>query len=242
MKAMIVAAGLGTRLQPLTHTIPKALVPVAGKPLLEHVIRKLVGAGVTEMVINVHHFPEQIIRFVTENNCFGVTIHFSDESDALLDTGGGIKNARKWLEVGGEPFLVHNVDILSNLDIEALYAQHIHTHALATVVVSERTTSRFLLFDDDMQLAGWINTATGTIKPDDINDSGKLRRLAFSGIHVISPSVFQLMESWPPRFSIIDFYLQQLKKTIKGYMQPDYQMIDVGKPESLAQADAFLVF
>jgi len=235
MKAMIVAAGLGTRLRPLTDTLPKALVPVGGKPLLEQVIGKLTAAGVTEIVINVHHFPEQIISFVEKNDSFGVKIYFSDESDELLETGGGIFKARKWLE--GEPFLVHNVDILSNLDIKALYAQHLRTNPLATLVVSERDTFRYFLFDDDTRLQGWTNIQTGAVKPESLRHADLYRKLAFSGIQVLSPAVFKLMETWPQRFSITDFYLQKLKdNTILGFIPENYTMIDVGKPETLIQA------
>ncbi len=238
MRAMIVAAGLGTRLKPLTDSIPKALVPVGGKPLLEHVITKLVAAGVTEIVINVHHFPEQIIRFVEEKDKFGVKIHFSDETDQLLETGGGIRKARKWLE--GEPFLVHNVDILSNLDIAALVAQHQRTQPLATLVVSERETFRYFLFDDDNRLQGWTNLKTGEVKPANLRRPDLYRKLAFSGIQVLSPAIFKLMESWPERFSITDFYLEHLKNhTILGYIQDDYQMIDVGKPGTIEKANQF---
>lgn len=265
MKAMIVAAGLGTRLKPLTDSIPKALVPVAGKPLLEHVIRKLVAAGVTEIVINVHHFPQQIIQFVKEKQNFGVKIHFSDETDHLLETGGGIKKARKWLEgktvstasskpaddsepnsqVGftsnvhnaEDPFLVHNVDILSNLDTAALLTQHQRTQPLATLVVSERETFRYFLFDDDNRLRGWTNLKTGEVKPADLRHPELYRKLAFSGIQVLSPAIFKLMESWPERFSITDFYLENLKDhTILGFLQENYQMIDVGKPGSIETA------
>lgn len=275
---MIVAAGLGTRLKPLTDSIPKALVPVAGKPLLEHVIGKLVAAGVTEIVINVHHFPEQIIQFVKENKDFGVKIHFSDETDQLLETGGGIRKARKWLEGKpdttteltiantepaddywdgseqcpqventsnmlntGDPFLVHNVDILSNLDTAALLAQHQRSQPLATLVVSERETLRYFLFDDDNRLRGWTNLKTGEVKPVTLIHPERYRKLAFSGIQVLSPAIFKLMESWPERFSITDFYLENLyDHTILGYVQPDYRMIDVGKPGSIEAASQFL--
>lgn len=232
---MIVAAGLGTRLKPLTDSIPKALVPVAGKPLLEHVINKLVDAGVTELVINVHHFPEQIIQFVKNHHHFGVKIHFSDETDQLLETGGGIRKARQWLE--GEPFLVHNVDILSNLDIAALVAQHQRTQPLATLVVSKRETFRYFLFDDDNRLQGWTNLKTGEVKPANLRRPDLYRKLAFSGIQVLSPAIFKLMESWPECFSITDFYLENLKAhTILGFTQENYQMIDVGKPGSVEAA------
>lgn len=239
MKAMIVAAGLGTRLKPLTNTMPKAMVPVAGKPLIEQVIRKLTGAGITELVINIHHFPEQIIRFVRDNDSFGATIHFSDETELLLETGGGIRKARKWLE--DDEFIVHNVDILSNLDVTVLTAQHQRTQPLATLVVSERETFRYFLFDDNLRLNGWTNLKTGEMKPSMLRHYGLYRKLAFSGIQILSPEIFPLMEQWPERFSITDFYLENMKEhTILGYVQDDYRMLDVGKPESIKQASEFL--
>ena len=141
MKAMIFAAGLGTRLKPMTDTIPKALVPIAGKPLLEHVILRLKEAGFDELIVNVHHFPDQIIDFLRANNNFGIRIEISDERDVLLDTGGAIRKAA-WFFDDGKPFLVHNVDILSNLNLGDLYHQHLTTNPLATLVVSERDTFR----------------------------------------------------------------------------------------------------
>lgn len=240
MKAMIVAAGLGTRLKPLTDTMPKALVPVAGKPLIGHVIDKLIAGGITELVINLHHFPEQIVSYVKANNSFGIPVHFSDETNGLLETGGGIRKARTWLETD-EPFLVHNVDILSNLDIAALVAQHRRTNPLATLVVSERDTFRYFLFDDDMRLRGWTNLKTGEVKPPDIHHADRYRRLAFSGIQILSPEVFRLMDKWPERFSITDFYLEHLKEnTCIGYTQNNYRMMDVGKIETLKEAEEFI--
>ena len=147
MKAMIFAAGLGSRLKPLTDTMPKALVPVAGCPMLEHVILKLKASGFTEIVINIHHFGEQIIDFLKTNNDFGLTIHISDERDRLLDTGGGIRKARLFFENSGEPFLVHNVDILSDMNLKELYDSHMQSGSVATLLASRRTTSRYLLFD-----------------------------------------------------------------------------------------------
>ena len=157
---MIFAAGLGSRLKPLTDNMPKALVPVAGKPMLEHVILKLKEAGFDQIVINIHHLGQQIIDFLQANNNFGVKIYISDERDYLLDTGGGIKKAALFLQ-GDEPFLVHNVDILSNVDLKQLYQQHVNNNALATLLVSQRQTSRYLLFNQENKLCGWRNHATG---------------------------------------------------------------------------------
>lgn len=167
MKAMIFAAGLGTRLRPLTDRMPKALVPVAGKPMLERVILKLKEAGFTDLTVNIHHFGEQIVDFLEARHHFGVDIHISDERDLLLDTGGGIRKARPWLD-GDEPFLVHNADIWSDVDLQALYRRHVQSQAEATLLVSRRQTSRYLLLDDDNCLQGWVNKQTHEVKPADI--------------------------------------------------------------------------
>ena len=156
MKAMIFAAGLGTRLRPLTDNMPKALVPVAGKPMLERVILKLKESGFNDITINIHHFGDQIIDFLRVHNNFGAEIHISDERDMLLDTGGGIKKARPFLD-GNEPFLVHNADILSEVDLRSFYRHHLESKAKATLLVSERQTSRYLLFDKEHNLHGLTN-------------------------------------------------------------------------------------
>ena len=233
MKAMIFAAGLGTRLKPITDTMPKALVPVCGRPLLYHVITKLVAAGYDDIIVNVHHFPDQIIDYLCVND-FGAHITISDEREFLRETGGGIKHVRPLLrneEIpgqagndgniqagndgnnqagndGSEPFLVHNVDIVSNLDLKWLREQH-RPEALATVVVSERKTQRYLLFDEDGRLKGWTNVATGEVRsPYPDIDPSKLRKLAFAGIHLISPAIFDAFDRYGfgDRFSIMDFY------------------------------------
>lgn len=241
MKAMIFAAGLGTRLKPLTDHMPKALVPVAGKPMLEHVILKLKAAGFTELVINIHHFGEQIIGFLEANRNFGLTIHISDERDMLLDTGGGIKKARNFFS-GDEPFLVHNVDILSDTDLKALYEYHLHSGNDATLLASPRKTIRYLLFDDENLLRGWINKDTLQTKPEGfIYRTGQYREYAFSGIHVISPSLFRYMDRWQGKFSIMDFYLQTCRKArLGGYLTEQLRLIDIGKPETLAKAEEFI--
>ena len=209
MKAMIFAAGLGTRLRPLTDNMPKALVPVAGKPMLQHVIERMKAAGFNEITINIHHFGEQIIDFVQANQQFGITIHISDERGELLDTGGGIKKARPFLD-GDEPFLVHNADILTDVDLHKLYQHHLTNNADATLLVSQRNTSRYLLFDNDNRLKGWVNKTTGEVKPQGFSyNENKLSELAFGGIHIISPRLFHLLEGeqWQGKFSIISFYL-----------------------------------
>ena len=242
MKAMIFAAGLGTRLKPLTDHMPKALVPVAGKPMLEHVILKLKNAGFNEIVINVHHFANQIIDFLKEKENFGITIHISDETDCLLDTGGGIKKAASFF-TDGEPFLVHNVDILSNTDLKALYEYHLTSGNDATLLVSPRNTVRYLLFDKGNLLCGWVNKDTMQTKPEGfIYCPEEQREYAFSGIHVISPTLFKYMENgWTGKFSIMDFYLQTCKDAqLGGYAKEDLKLIDIGKPETLKQAEEFI--
>ena len=236
---MIFAAGLGTRLKPLTDHMPKALVPVAGKPMLEHVILKLIASGFDEIVINVHHFAEQIIDFLKEKNNFGIKIWISDETEELLDTGGGIKKASSLLN---EPFLVHNADILSNVDLKALYDFHIASENDATLLVSPRKTVRYLLFNQTNRLCGWINKDTLQTKPEGfIYQPDEQQEYAFGGIHIISPSLFKYMEGWTGKFSIMDFYLQTCQKAkLGGYAKEDLQLIDIGKPDTLAKAEEFL--
>ena len=233
MRAMIFAAGLGTRLKPITDTLPKALVPVGGQPLLSHVIRKLVSAGYDHLVVNVHHFPDLIIDYLKEHD-FGVQVDVSDERDFLLETGGGIAHAR--------PFLVHNVDILSNLDLGWLREQH-RPDALATLLVSDRKTQRYLLFREDGRLAGWTNLATGEVRsPYPDLDPSACRMLAFSGIHYMSCGIFQAFEAleMPERFPIMDFYLKACDRyPIYAAVPQDLQLLDVGKLDTLAQAEQY---
>ncbi|MDO9154897.1 MAG: nucleotidyltransferase family protein [Paludibacter sp.] len=240
MKAMIFAAGMGTRLKPITDKLPKALVPVAGKPLLEHIILKLKSAGFNEIIVNVHHFPNQIIGFLKSKNNFGIRIEISDERDLLLDTGGGIRKTA-WFFDDGKPFLVHNVDILSNMDLHALYRQHVRTNPLATLVVSERETFRYLLFNDDLRLQGWINEKTGETKPAGFKKPELYKKLAFSGIQILSSKIFDMMEKSEPKFPIMDFYLANSKtQNISGFIPENYRMIDVGKLDVLDEADKFI--
>lgn len=239
MKAMIFAAGLGTRLKPLTDRMPKALVPVGGVPMLQRVILKLKEAGFNEITVNIHHFGEQIITFLEAHQYFGVTLHISDERGKLLDTGGGIKKAAPFLD-GREPFLVHNVDILSDIDLKVLYAHHLHTANEATLLASQRPTSRHLLFDHQARLCGWVNKSTQQTKPEGFTyRPGEYEEYAFSGIHVISPSLLRLMDEGA--FSIMDFYLQNCRRVlIGGYFVPGLRLIDIGKPEALEQANLLL--
>lgn len=241
MKAMIFAAGLGTRLRPLTDTVPKALIPVGGKPLLEHVILKLRDAGFDHLVVNIHHLGQQIIDFLAAKGNFGLRIDISDERGRLLDTGGGIRHAAPLLG-STEPFLVHNVDIFSDADLRALYAAHCRTPRLATLLVSHRRTSRHLLFDADGRLCGWHNVETGEVKsPYPALEPDRCTAYAFSGIHVLSADVFRLMERFPEKFSIIDFYLSVCAGSrLLAYPVPDLKLLDVGKRETLAAAEDWL--
>lgn len=240
MKALVFAAGLGTRLRPITDLLPKALVQVGGKPLLYHVVSKLKAAGVSEVVINVHHFADSIIGYVHEQDDFGMKISFSDERDFLRETGGGISYARKYFTDG--LFLIHNVDILSNLDIRWFVSQA-GDDALANILVSERETQRYLLFNDDMFLVGWTNTVTGEVKSPYKNlNPDNCGKFAFAGIHYVSDEVFNVFDEdgWNGRFSIIDFYVSECAKhKIKGVAADSLRLFDVGKSETLVQAEMF---
>ncbi len=233
-KAMVFAAGLGTRLKPLTDTMPKALVPLNGRPLLEILTARLNKAGFDEIVVNVHHFAEQIKQWTQDRK----GIRLSDESDCLLETGGGIRHAAPLLR-DAERFLIHNVDILSNVDLDAFWQTGAKADAM--LLVSERQTQRYLLFNEDMRLVGWTNIATGEVKtPYEDLDITRCRRLAFAGIHQMHTSLIDRMQGWPDKFSIIEFYLSVCKDyDIRGYVQPDLKMMDVGKLDTLAQAEAF---
>jgi NDP-sugar pyrophosphorylase family protein len=236
-QAMIFAAGLGTRLKPLTDTMPKALVRVGGQPLIWHVIQKLKGAGYERIVVNVHHFANQIVAYLEENQYFGLDIRISDETSALLETGGGIKKALPLFDPA-EPILIHNVDILSNLDLEALPMDE------PLLVVSQRQTKRYLMFDDEMRLHGWTNIETGQVKGNLStlrSQLSTLRKLAFSGIHVFHPSLVPLLDEWPDKFPIMDFYLKACgTHLIRGYEAKDLRLMDVGKLDTLDQAEAFI--
>lgn len=239
---MIFAAGLGTRLRPLTNDRPKALVEVGGKPMLEHVINHLADAGFDDITVNIHHFGQKIIDFLESKGYFGLNIHISDERQLLLDTGGGILKARKWLD-GDEPFLIHNADILTDLDLSAMVDSHKSTGATATLLVKERVTQRYFVFDKDLKLNGWINKKTGETKPGTLSyDERNMIERAFGGVHVISPDIFPLLEKHAKGeevFSITPFYIEQCSNCdIRGYESPTpYQWLDVGKPETLEEAN-----
>ena len=245
-QAMIFAAGLGTRLRPLTDTIPKALVRVGGKPLLWHVMSKLSAAGYERVVVNVHHFADQIISYLQVND-FGLDVRISDERELLLETGGGIKHARSLFD-DESPLLIHNVDILSNVDLDWFARQH-EPDEDAVLLVSRRSSKRHLLFDNAMRLMGWRNVETGEVKSPyeyvrltGLSQHGEpFNEFAFSGIHSFSPRLFPLMDRFPDRFSIIDFYLSVCHRSrIVGCLKPDLQLLDVGKTDTLAQAEEFL--
>lgn len=240
MKAMIFAAGLGTRLKPFTDTMPKALVPVNGIPMLEHVIKHLIKQGFDDIVVNVYHFGEKIIDFLNNKKNFSINIHISDERNCLLDTGGGILKARQWLD-GNEPILIHNADILTDIDLYKMRQHHIESGADATLLVADRKTTRYFLFDNADNLKGWTNITTGEIKPKILTEISLLSQLAFGGVHIISPSVFNNLEHYSsePKFSITPFYIDSCNTLkIKGY-QPaeEYQWFDIGKPETLILAE-----
>lgn len=234
MVGMIFSAGLGTRLKPLTDTMPKALVPLAGKPLLQWQVEKLRDAGITDIIVNVHHFPDMIIDAIRANKGWGCNITVSDERDLLLDTGGGLKKALTPYTLHRTPILACNVDILSNIDLRALVRAYEQT-GVSQLVVSERDTQRYLCFDADNRLCGWTNVKTGELKGKDG------RHLAFSGCQILSPEVLALLKEMPQdKFSLIDFYLEIMDKApLKAYVPADYRMMDVGKIDQIEQAEVF---
>ncbi len=238
MKAMILAAGRGSRLQALTTDKPKALVKAGGMSLLERLIIKMKVQGVTKIIINVHHFADQIIDFLEKKNYFNIPIDISDESDELLETGGAILKAASLLG-SDEDFIVHNVDILSDLDLRKIYQAHLSVKALASLAVKSRDTSRYLLFDEELSMRGWENRSSGErIIPE--KSEGSLTPLAFSGIHVISPEIFLLFTA-RGKFSIIDTYLSLCNEHhIKGFRHDESLWIDAGKPEGLQMANMLL--
>ena len=256
MQAMIFAAGLGTRLKPLTDTMPKALVRVGGAPLLEHVIRRLIDAGCSRMVVNVHHFANQITDYLDAHH-YGVDIYVSDETEQLLDTGGGIKRAASLFN-RQLPVLIHNVDILSNVDLAAFYRHALEINVDALLLVSRRVTQRYLIFDNDMRLLGWTNVATGEVKsphdeirqlhfvsPTEAESSyfqHNCNLCAFSGIHVLAPSAVEAVEAVDEdKFPIMEFYLNNCERLdIRGELKTDLYLLDVGKLNSLQAAEDFI--
>jgi len=234
---MILAAGMGTRLQPLTNNKPKALIEAGGVPLLEIIIHRLKMAGFTELIINIHHFGDQILNFLKAKNNFDLSIEISDEREMLLDTGGAIKHAAHLF--GNEPILVHNVDVLTTLDIKALIQFHsTQTNAIATMAVKNRETSRSLLLDNEGYLAGWKNNLTGETKISHGNET-ELTPIAFSCVHILNPQCIKLLTE-TGAFSIIDSYLRLAKtEHIATFSHSDLWM-DMGRVEHLKQAEPFV--
>ena len=234
-KALIFAAGKGTRLKPFTDSHPKALALVNDVPLLERNIKYLQSFGVTEFVINVHHFGEQIVEFLEKNNHFGAKIDISDEKDELLETGGGLLFAQKYLE-NEENFLIMNADILTDLNIHELVKFHEKLLPLATLAVSDRNSSRKLFFNSEMVLKGWMNKNSGETKMAEFNNNFK--ELAFSGIHCINSSIFDKIKR-RGKFSIMEEYLDLMfENNILGF-QHEARLIDVGRPESVIEAEKY---
>ena len=268
---MIFAAGLGTRLKPLTDNMPKALVPLAGKTLLQWQIERLKAAGTTDIVVNVHHFPDMIINYLRDNDNFGCRIAVSDERDMLLETGGGLRKAKELLTssphslIASSPILICNVDILSNIDIPTLLKAY-NPEEMGVVVVSPRDTQRYLLFDNTNRLCGWTNIATGEVRPASLVSSlnilpptgeadlqakptyqlqrSDLSPLAFSGMQVLNPRIFDVMDKVVAekgdKFSLIDLYLSIAEKEIlRAFIPENYRMMDVGKIAQLSEAESF---
>ena len=252
MKAMIFAASLGTRLKPLTDTLPKALVPLAGKTLLQWQIEKLKAAGIRDIVVNIHHFPDMIINYLKDNNNFGCNIQVSDERDMLLETGGGLRKAKELLAsspnspITSSPILICNVDILSNIDITTLL-QAYNPNEMGVMVVSPRDTQRYLLFNEENRLCGWTNIATGEVRGPISNTQypiSNTQKLAFSGMQVLNPRIFDCMDEVVKqkgeKFSLIDLYLSIAEKEIlRAYIPENYRMMDVGKINQLSEAESF---
>ena len=271
---MIFAAGLGTRLKPLTDTMPKALVPLAGKTLLQWQVEKLRDAGISDIIVNVHHFPDMIIDTIRRHNGWGCNIVVSDERDQLLDTGGGLRKAITNYQspkteliaplrqriTNREPILACNVDILSNIDLRALVAEYERT-GVSRLVVSERETQRYLCFDESDHLCGWTNIKTGEVRPSSLHHSiiPSLRKLAFSGMQILSPEALALLSQMPQeKFSLIDFYMAICERNqmtndqspygasrseeitnLKVYIPDAFRMMDVGKIDQIEEAERF---
>ncbi len=234
MKAMILAAGLGTRLKPFTNNHPKALALVNGKTLLQRNIEYLTSFGIKDIIVNVHHFADQIKTILEKNNGFGSNISISDETNEILETGGGLKKA-DWFFNDEESFVLMNVDVLTDLDISRMLNQHVKLNALATLAVTNRITSRYFLFDEPGNLCGWKNEKTNEQKIS--RESNKLIQKAFSGIQIVSSKIFPLI-NMKGKFSLVDLYLQLAKtQHITAFDHSNSKFIDVGKPESIAKAE-----
>lgn len=238
MKAMIFAAGLGTRLKPWTDHHPKALAVVNGKSLLQRNVEYLQQHGINEVIVNVHHFADQIIEAIESNQGWGSNIAISDETDAVLETGGGLKKAA-WYFQEPQDFVVMNVDMLTDFDLSVMIVQHQSAKALATLAVSSRVTSRYFLFNAANRLCGWRNTHTGDEKI--VIADAVLTEKAFSGIHVINSSIFSLMQQ-EGKFSMVDVYLSlAAEHMIQCFDHTGTKLLDVGKPESIVKAEGLFV-
>ncbi len=237
---MILCAGLGTRLKPWTEKHPKALVPVGGIPMLKRVSDRLIEQGFDEITLNIHHFGDQIVSFVSSDETLASKVSISDETAALLDTGGGILNAEEFLAKDGRPFLVHNVDILSNADLRQLYDDHVACGRDITLLVSDRKSNRKLIFDNEMKLKGWTNMISGEIRPASLCVGENDKSYSFSGIYVMSPSIFKIMikNGFCGKFPIMDFFLSGISAlNIGGVLQEGLEIIDIGKPDTLHRAN-----
>jgi len=247
MKAMIFAAGLGTRLKPLTDNCPKALIEVGEKPMLQIVIEHLIKYGFDDIIINIHYLGNKIKEFLQQHNNFKINITISDETNEILETGGGLWKAKDFFN-DAQPFLVCNADILTNIDLEKFYQSHLQNNSIVTLAVRERNSSRYLLFDNDNVLFGWENIKTHEVKiprkiPTEIkeqladHETYALHEFAFSGYHIISPEIFKHNHR-DGKFSMIDWYLDLCKHhTIKAFQHTDDIWIDIGSQEELAKAN-----
>jgi len=236
MSAMILAAGLGTRLKPLTDSTPKALIKIKEHTLLELQIKKLKAEGFDRIIINVHHFADKVKRYLEQNNFFDCSIEISDESERVLDTGGGLKKAAHFFS-DAKPFLVYNVDILSNISLKKLMEFHLASKSIATLAVQNRESSRKFLFDEKMKLCGWMNEKTGE-KIIVKDEQSELFQYSFSGIQVVDPKIFKY---FPDKdvFSLVELYLLTARKEkISGYFHNEDEWMDLGKIENIKKAES----
>lgn len=242
MNAMIFAAGLGSRLRPLTDTCPKALIEVAEMPILERIILQLSAVGIRRIVINVHHLAKKIIDFISSKDWVDVEIIISDETDKLLETGGGLVKALPLLG-SNSPVMLFNSDIYTDMNIKRMIECYEACAADALLLTSLRQTSRYLLFDDEMKMRGWLNTTTGEVKPDNIH-MPQLKSLAFGGVHILSPQTLNSLSEYSHKagdiFSITDFYIHKCSDMIfKAYLPDEsYRWYDIGKPATLAELNS----
>ncbi|MBK9330200.1 MAG: nucleotidyltransferase family protein [Sphingobacteriales bacterium] len=240
MKAMVFAAGLGTRLKPLTDNCPKALIPVGGKPMLQIAIEQLKRYGFDEIIINVHYLGAHIHQFLKQHHSFGIRIDVSDETDGILETGGGLWKARRFFD-DGKPFLLCNSDVLTNIHLDKFYQSHLQNNAIATLAVRNRKSSRYLLFDDEDVLCGWKNSQKNEqMIPSSSHEENRLHPFAFSGYHIISPEIFK-HNSKSGKFSMIDWYLAICgSQIIKAYHHDEDIWVDIGSEKQLQNANELM--